>query len=259
MKKLKIAMLAMVLAIGCQYNSLEPEFDCSTSDLTFTATITNTDCGLSTGKIEIIASGGEQPYFYSLNEELSQDSPVFEGLPAGEYSIKVSDSFDCSSESMALVSNKNGLSVSATSINSDCLTANGMIVIIASSGVEPYQYQLGSESPQSTASFVVGPGIHDITITDAIGCSFVMSKQVNSNVSFASDVQPIIANSCSVFGCHDGSNSSLPNFNNISQLEANASMVKSRTQSGNMPRGSSLTQNQIDLIACWVDDGAKND
>jgi hypothetical protein len=65
-----------------------------------------------------------------------------------------------------------------------------------------------------------------------------------------------MANSCAISGCHDGSVSSLPNFSNLSVIQANASMIKSRTQSGNMPKTGSLTQNQIDLIACWVDDGA---
>jgi hypothetical protein len=258
MRKLQTFFITLILVSGCQDNTLEPKFDCSLSDLTFSTTVTNTDCGLSIGKIEIIASEGEQPYSYRLNNESSQDSPVFDGLSAGEYTIMVRDNLGCTTESLALVSNQNGLTVSAATINSDCLSANGTISISATNGVEPYQYQLGSNLPQVSTDFDVGPGRYEITVTDVIGCSFVFTKQVNSNASYAVDIQPIISNNCSVFGCHDGSNSSLPNYNNYSELTADASMVKLRTQNRNMPRTGSLTQNQIDLIACWVDDGAQN-
>jgi SprB-like repeat protein len=258
MNKHKILALAIIVITGCQDNSLRPAFDCNLTDMAITAMISNTECGLATGSIEISVSGGEQPYRYSLNEETPQDSPAFGGLNAGQYTLSVTDNLGCSAEYVALVSNVNGLSVSVTTANSDCTSPNGRIIVTASNGVEPYEYQLAGGIPQDSAEFIVGPGIHEIMVTDAIGCTFLLTQQIQSNTSYATDIQPIIMTTCAVFGCHDGSNSSLPNFTNLVVLQANASQVKSRTQSGNMPRSGSLTQNQIDLIACWVDDGAQN-
>jgi len=246
----------MVAIASCQNNSIAPSVDCSQSDLGFTTTITNTDCGLNTGIIEIIATAGESPYNYSIDEGTSQDTPVFEGLRAGEYKVKLVDNLGCISEKMVVVANKNGLTVSATSTISDCGSTNGSIKVTARDGVEPYQFQLDSEPPQASPDFLAGPGIYVILITDNNGCEFVLTQMVKSNTSYGADVQPIMANSCAINGCHDGSNSTLPNFNNFIEVQANASMIKSRTQSRNMPKTGSLTQNQIDLIACWVDDGA---
>lgn len=257
-KKYSTYVLIILLLANCQNNSLEPEFDCNLSDIDLTAETVNTECGFSTGRIVVTATGGEQPYLFSLDEELAQESPVFESLSAGQYVIMLTDKLGCSLVLTAEVANINGLSVSATTLDSECLLTDGMILISASNGVEPYTYQLGANIPQSSSEFLVGPGNHKITVIDAIGCSFEFSEVVGSNTSYSVDINPIFTSSCSIFGCHDGSNSSLPNFNNFSEVQANASMIKSRTQSGNMPRTGSLTQNQIDLIACWVDDGAKN-
>jgi hypothetical protein len=250
-------ILILLIILGCQQNNITPKVDCLQSDLNFVGNITNTECGLNTGKLEINASGGEPPYSYSLAGGNAQESPTFSNLGAGEYQIKVIDNVGCSVENTALVANINGLAVSANSTNSNCGDISGSINVIAVDGKEPYLYQLENNLPQSSAVFVVGPGIYELKVTDANGCEYVFSKQVESNTSFALDIQPIIANTCSTIGCHNGSNS-LPNFNNISIVQANASMIKSRTQSGNMPKTGSLTQEEKDFIACWVDDGASD-
>lgn len=256
MNRILIAFSAFALIASCNQNTVEPPVDCSKSDLAFTVTITDTDCGLSTGVIEVAAGGGAPPYSYSLGGGAVQELPKFESLGAGDYIIKVTDSNGCSVENMALVESNNTLSVTATTTNSDCGNTTGSINISASNGVEPYQYQIENEAPQASPDFIVSPGIYSLTITDNNGCVFILSQQVMSNISYATDIQPIMSNSCNVFGCHDGSNSSLPNFSNLSVVQANASMIKSRTQSGNMPKTGSLSQEQIDRIACWVDDGA---
>ena len=258
MNRILITFSAIILIGSCNQNTVEPPVDCSKSDLAFVVTITDTNCGLSTGVIEVTATAGVPPYSYSLGGGAAQQQPKFDNLGAGEYIIKVTDSQGCTAEMTALVENKNGLSVSVSTTNSDCGATTGTLIINASNGVQPYQYQLDSETPQASPYFIVGPGIYNITVTDVNGCELVLSQQVKSNTSYATDVQLIIANSCNVTGCHDGSNSTLPNFSNFSEVQANASMIKSRTQSGNMPKTGSLTQEQKDIIACWVDDGAQD-
>ena len=256
MKRILSTILVIAYIASCQYNKLESPVDCSQSALDFTTTITNTDCGLNTGEIEIVAVAGEPPYSYNLNGGATQGTAIFIGLSVGEYLVTVTDNRGCITEKFEEVPNNNGITASASSTISDCVNANGSIKVIATNGIEPYLYQLDNDSPQASPDFVVGPGIYVILITDSNGCEFVLSQVVQSNTSFATDIQPIISNSCAINGCHDGSNSSLPNFNSLSVVQANASMIKSRTQSRNMPKTGSLTQNQIDLIACWVDDGA---
>lgn len=255
----KLIILLQLMLIGsCQFNNLEKQVDCSVSDLEFTITLTNTDCGTETGSIEFIASKGVPPYTYGINGATTQDTPVFSNLAAGEYNLIVTDNNGCSIENKALIANKNGLSVSATTTDADCGSSNGSISIAVGNGVAPYQYQLNTNPPQSSPDFTAAPGIYTITVTDVNGCEFSISKQVFSTTSYLLDIKPILMGSCIITGCHNGSNSSLPNFSNLSTVQANASMIKSRTQSKNMPKTGSLTQGQIDLLACWVDDGAKD-
>jgi uncharacterized membrane protein len=72
--------------------------------------------------------------------------------------------------------------------------------------------------------------------------------------SFANDIFPIISTNCAVSGCHKGTG--LPDFTALKNIQANAAAIKAQTGSRNMPIGKSLTQDQINVIACWVNDGA---
>jgi len=257
-RKLFVVVIILIACSGCQFNSLEEPVDCSLSDLAFSATIQNTECGQTTGSIQIMATGGVAPYTYRLGDEPTSTEPVFSNLGAGEYSITITDNAGCTSENSALIANTNGFLVSASSTVSECLSNSGTLTLVATNGVRPYLYQIDGGTPQADSIFVVGPGLYIITVLDATNCDFVFAAQVNSSTSYQLDVQPIMANNCNIFGCHDGSNSSLPNFENFSVVRSNAAMIRSRTQSGNMPRNGTLTQAEKDLIACWVDDGAIN-
>lgn len=76
--------------------------------------------------------------------------------------------------------------------------------------------------------------------------------------SFSQTVSPIIQANCAVSGCHV-TGQQLPTLETYDQIASNANKIKTRTSNGTMPPStamSSLTQQQIDDIACWVDAGA---
>ncbi len=88
------------------------------------------------------------------------------------------------------------------------------------------------------------------------GCS----KVSNSNTSYTpsctgavksykTDVAPIISQYCA--GCH-------PNLSTYSGLASNKSSVSGQIESGNMPRGASLSTAQKDAVICWISSGAPN-
>ena len=54
--------------------------------------------------------------------------------------------------------------------------------------------------------------------------------------------------------CHAGIQS--PNLSSYAGISANADRVKTQVVSGRMPQGGSLTDEEIQLISCWVDNGA---
>jgi hypothetical protein len=81
-----------------------------------------------------------------------------------------------------------------------------------------------------------------------------------TEASYSMDIRPILDANCQVSGCH-GSNASLPSWATYETVSANASLIKSKTSDKIMPppsSGGSLTDEQIQLIADWVDDGALN-
>lgn len=78
-----------------------------------------------------------------------------------------------------------------------------------------------------------------------------------TDVSLSTDVIPIIDGNCAVSGCHVTGRTS-PDLSSSSGIIANASRVKAEVVSGRMPRGGSLTNEEINLISDWVDQGAKD-
>jgi len=73
------------------------------------------------------------------------------------------------------------------------------------------------------------------------------------DITFAKNVKPIIDANC--VDCH-GNGGSFPNLTSYSAISSNANSIKSEVASRRMPKGSSLTQLEIDVIVCWVESGA---
>ncbi len=74
-------------------------------------------------------------------------------------------------------------------------------------------------------------------------------------VGFSSVIQPIIQTNCAIGSCHVPG-TGLPNFQDVNEIFKRAVEMKKRTRSRNMPQVGSLSQEEIDLISCWVDSGA---
>ena len=85
-------------------------------------------------------------------------------------------------------------------------------------------------------------------------------------VSYASQVKPIIDTHCAIVGdggCHNGGNGETRDWRNFTNVQNHASEIKRRIHltpgsAGFMPKIGSITDEQIRLISCWVDQGAQN-
>lgn len=82
--------------------------------------------------------------------------------------------------------------------------------------------------------------------------------------SFSEDVQPIIETKCAISGCHNGDLGQDFNWTNFQTFHQRAAsgLVKFRVTHRIMPPSNSsagpLSQEQINAIACWTDQGAPN-
>lgn len=72
--------------------------------------------------------------------------------------------------------------------------------------------------------------------------------------SWQNDILPIMTTSCATNGCHDGI--SRRDWTNYNEVVTYAASIKARTQNKSMPFDGPLPQDQINKIACWVDNGA---
>lgn len=75
-------------------------------------------------------------------------------------------------------------------------------------------------------------------------------------ITWQNDILPLMKSSCATSGCHDGI--TRLDWSNYDLVKKYSATIKSRTKSRNMPVDGSLTQKEIDMIACWVDNGALN-
>jgi hypothetical protein len=253
---------SLVLIMACS-NDPEP-FNCELTDLkiSLSTKINATNCNTPDGSIVVSASLGKEPYTFFLNEQTtSQATGEFEALLPGIYSVSVKDGNGCieSVNNIAIVGDNFSFSTTIEE-DTECRGGNGEATIEVVGGNPPYTYNISGGTFSDINSFTgLASGNHSIEVKDVEGCLVALTITVpkgKSGTRWSSDILPIVQTSCAKTGCHNGvSRSDLRLYSNAKQV---AAQMKSETKSKNMPREGSLTQAQIDLIGCWVDDGALN-
>lgn len=259
-----VTLVCILLSVACANHDLRPSaFDCAKSDLSIqlVQSTASSACGVADGAIEVTASGGEPPYKYSINDEVETESGMFEELLSGLYSITVTDSRGCS----AILSNINinalNFSFTASVVNdTDCTTGNGSVTITVEDGQPTFQYSFNDGPFSDEASFQnLKTGTYRVLLKDGNDCSATLNVTIpkgETNTSWANDIQPLVTTHCALTGCHNGK--SRPDLRIYEKAYFYARQMKTLTADGSMPFEGKLTQSQIDLIACWVDEGAKN-
>lgn len=250
-----VTSIFLLVLMNCEYKDLEKFPDCSSLNLTIKV-ISKTEalCGQSNASIRVVATGGTGNYSFSINNGAGQQDSVFQNLSAGSYVLSVKDN-SCTASVTAEIVNQNGFNMTLTATTSDCSSANGSINVTPIGGEDPITFSLNSKNFTSSAIFDhLQQGAYTLIAMDATGCRVSKSIRITSRASFANDISPIISTNCAISGCHKGNG--LPDFSTLKNIQASASAIKAQTASRSMPIGKSLTDDQINEIACWVNDGA---
>ena len=252
------ALTIIILSISCADHKLPAPVQCDDDPIVLELiSAVDADCALKNGSIEVSATGGSGSYLFRINEGEPQTASVFIDLGAGLYEISASDDNNCVGTLGVTVQNKDGLNISFQTTEAGCKDFNGTITIEAFNGVEPYQYNLDGSSFSDNNTFTdVSSGNHTVVVKDDAGCELTQTIRVRSGISFSASIEPIMETNCIISGCHNGSQ--FPDFRNFNNIQANATQIKTLTGNRTMPENGSLTQAEIDMIACWVDDGAAN-
>lgn len=259
-----IGVIFISTLLSCSSDDVMQPADCSQSllSLSLINAIDATSCSAVDGEIAVTAIGGLEPYTFEL-AGIQNQSGAFSQLKSGNYEVKVTDANTCFKllpVTLSAGSSDLGLQVSIVP-DTDCLTGNGEINASATGGIGPFEFKLNSGVFGTASNFsTLKAGSYTVEVRDSEGCSFVEDLTIergDTGVSFESQIKPIINTKCAITGCHNGDNGSNRNWTIFSNVKANAGNIKTLTGNRSMPQTGSLTQDQIDLIACWVDDGAK--
>ena len=144
--------------------------------------VTNVDSvqcfGESGGSISVNASGGIPGYTYLWNTVPPQTSSTASGIPAGVWTVTVTDANGCIDTYSTTVYQPSQLNASVTDFDSlQCWgQTSGSITIAVNGGTPGYTY-LWDTSPQQTTEIATNlpSGTYTITITDHNGCTNTQS------------------------------------------------------------------------------------
>jgi thiol-disulfide isomerase/thioredoxin len=122
------------------------------------------------GEISVNASGGNSGFSYEWSN--GQSGPTITNLPAGSYSVVVTDVMGCTKQAGPYnITQPALLQTSVNLTNPSCGMNNGIVGFLASGGTYPYEYTLGTTTQSSPTFTNLAGGTYNYTIVDDHGCN----------------------------------------------------------------------------------------
>ncbi len=139
---------------------------------TYTVTLTpvSTSCpGVDDGSISLSTTGGTSPFQYLWNT--SATSQNLTGLASGSYSVTVTDNNNCTVSASVTVGSLPQITFNTSITKTLCEDGNnGGIKLSPAGGTPPYSADW-SNLDTSLSIQNLSPGVYDVTVTDANGCT----------------------------------------------------------------------------------------
>ncbi|WP_172826950.1 T9SS type A sorting domain-containing protein [Flammeovirga sp. SJP92] len=140
----------------------------------------SSNCGLGTGSIEVIASGGGNSYSYEWkkgNFEFDEKSELISDLFSGVYHVTAYDQYGCSSNTLRItIQDRETLKAVLLPIqNSTCKEVNdGEMQVIVSGGLAPYEFNWDNTGfvEGKDTNTALASGNHVVIVKDQRGCTF---------------------------------------------------------------------------------------
>lgn len=170
------------------------------------AVITNVACnGAQTGSITVNVSGGTttSPYSYSWSAPASSSTSTASGLPAGQYTVTVTDANGCTLSQTNSITQPTAVTFGAAAINNvSCNGGNdGSALLNPTGGTGSYSYTWNG-TPGSNPQTGLSANTYTVVVTDGNNCTF--STTVNITEPAAIVVTPI-ATDATCAGAPNGS------------------------------------------------------
>src|SRR5690606_15824546 len=179
--------------------------DVCSSDLTFDvlpyelivvdATVQDVSCnGDCDGSIGILPSGGNAPFTFNWSPEppIGQGTDSVSGLCAGDHSVLITDASGCDTTFTFTIGTPAPIDIELDSVvEASCNTATDASLAVTIGGgtpgytiewIGPDGFVSGNEDPIGLL-----PGIYDLTVTDAQGCTNTLQVEVGALMPVEAD------------------------------------------------------------------------
>ena len=137
--------------------------------------------GETNGELRVVLSGGKTPYRFVWDQP-SLDGPEGKNLSAGTYKVTVSDASGLTRALEYRLKAPENLEVDILQEAPASANGNdGRAFANTKGGTPPYTYQWDNGTASARAENL-DPGRHQVTVTDANGCSRVEEVQISENI-----------------------------------------------------------------------------
>lgn len=180
-------ILIQVFSLGCSdgpYILVDNIGPITPSNVTANITLNNNVLchGQSTGQATVTATGQNPPFTYTWSTTPVQNGTVISNMPAGSYTVTVTDANTCSSTANVVITQPNPLVLTPTVIDASCLNAGSAYMSYAG-GTTPMSF-LWSNSVTTQNNGNLFAGLYNITVTDGNNCTATSSANINQPTTF---------------------------------------------------------------------------
>ena len=150
----------------------------SNNCLVISASQTNTTCSQANGSITANATGGTPPYTFSIGGA-PQTSPTFNNLPAGAYTLTVTDQTGNSRSTTVTLTDAAGPQMTVATHPVDCNGQGGSLTITGAGGTPPLTFSSDGTNYISGNVFTGPAGNYTLYVKDANGCMATQSATIS--------------------------------------------------------------------------------
>lgn len=131
--------------------------------------VINASCnGSSTGSIDVIITGGTGSYSFEWSNTATSEDLL--NIPAGNYSITVTDTNGCTMDDSFSVAEPEPLSITVSGDNAVCGASNGKASVTVMGGAGGFTFEWSNGSTNDTINNLAA-GTYYITVTDLNNCT----------------------------------------------------------------------------------------